>query len=268
MAEDAIGLDNELSAAQKPAIRFLIESALKSLAENKTEPAPGNRAEWVVRLGNALMARSDQDYENVLAAMVANGVNAQELHQYYIPEASRFLGEKWVSDEASFVDVTAGASRLQALFRDTPDYPGDGQVLNRSIPLGDSILMVIPLFEQHSLGAFVAADGFRRHGLWVRMAIGMTDAELAELMNKSRFSLVGMSLATWNSVEKAAGLINYVQRNVDHTPPIVVGGRIVDDREKVEQRTGADFAVQSVREAVERCGLASIVDLTPLEKVV
>lgn len=267
MAEDAFSLDNELSAAQKPAIRFLIESALKSLKDGKEEAIPGNKAEWVAKLGKSLMAQSDQEYESVLAALIANGVSSQELHQYYIPEASRYLGEKWVSDEASFVDVTTGASRLQALFRNAPDGPVSGQIVDRSIPLGESVLIVIPIFEQHSLGAFVAADGFRRHGLWVRMAIGMSEVELAELLNTNRFSLLGLSLGTWNSVEKASGLIDYIRTHVDHTPPIVAGGRVVEDRVKVERRTGADFAVQSVREAVERCGLASIAQLTSSDGV-
>ncbi len=267
MAKDAPSLDMDLSAIQRPAIRYLIESALKSLVSDHADELPSNREDWIDRLGEALMARSDMEHEHVLSAMIANGVTSEELYQHFIPAASRYLGEKWVSDEASFVDVTTGAARLQSLFRQGPDGPDKGHILNRTIPLGDSVLMIIPQFEQHSLGAFVAADGMRRKGLWVRLAIGMTDAEIATLLASNRFSMVGLSLATWKSVEKAAGLIEYVRKNLDNVPPIVIGGRVVEDREKIEHRSGADFAVMSVREAIERCGLAMVTDLAAADGV-
>ena len=253
----------DLTADQKPAIRFLVESALRSMVADKAGPEPRNRIEWIERLGDALMAEESFEYQKVLSSLVAKGISTEELYQFYIPEASRYMGEKWVTDEASFVDVTTGASRLQSLFRDQSDAASAGQLLDRSIPLGQSVLMVIPQFEQHSLGAFVAADGLRRHGLWVRMAIGLTDAEIAQLIEKNRFSLVGVSLATWNSVENTTGLVDYLRQNVESMPPIVAGGRIIEDVDKVKRTTGVDFAVKSVREAIKCCGLSTVAELSP-----
>ncbi|MHA7827997.1 MAG: cobalamin-dependent protein [Roseovarius sp.] len=170
---------------------------------------------------------------------------------------SRFLGEMWVSDKASFVDVTVGAARLQALFRNKAG-PGEAGWLTRSIPLGQSVLMIVPNFENHSLGAFVAADQFRRHGLWVHMAIGLEDEEIAALIKTSGFSLLGITAATPKSVEKSRKIVEYLKTKVEHCPPIAIGGFAVEDSEAVERITGADFAVKSVREAVERAGLSSV----------
>lgn len=255
--------DVELAAAQKPALRYLVESALKSLVSEKMDTEPRSRGEWVERLGRALMSDAAMEHQAVLASLVAQGVPSEDLYQYYIPEASRFLGEQWVSDEASFVDVTVGAARLQALFRNRADGGEAGQLLDRSIPLGQSVLMVIPECEQHSLGAFVAADGLRRHGLWVRMAIALNEGEIATLLASTRFSLVGITAATWKSVENAQKLIEYMRSHVESVPPIVIGGRVVEDRNKIERMTGADFAVKSIGEAVERCGLRTVSDLSP-----
>ncbi len=265
MEDDATRPSSEFSGIPQPAIRFLVESALKSLASECAEPKPGSRDEWVRHLSQALMSEAEVEHHKVLSSLMANGVSNQELLHFYIPEASRYLGEKWVSDEASFVDVTTGAARLQALFRDHDDDGDAGQLLDRSIPLGQSVLMIIPQFEQHSLGAFVAADGLRRHGLWVRMAIGLCDAEIARLISANRFSMLGISLASWKSVEKAADFIEDVRKSVADVPPIVVGGRIVEDREEVERRSGADFAVHSIREAIERCGLSTVAKMRPFE---
>ncbi|WP_246162304.1 cobalamin B12-binding domain-containing protein [Roseovarius faecimaris] len=246
--------------AKRPAIRFLVESALRTVAKTRAERQPRSKAEWVARLGEALMSESEVEHQTVVASLIASGASSNDIYQYYIPEASRFLGEKWVRDEASFVDVTVGSARLQALFRDRTEGDAYAHLLDRSIPLGQSVLMVIPEFEQHSLGAFVAADGLRRHGVWVRMAIGLNNEELCRLVFSNRFSMLGVTLATWKSVEHSAELIGYLRSHAENLPPIVAGGRVVEDRNLVAQRSGVDFAVKSVHEAVERCGLATVAE--------
>jgi len=258
---------SDLAPAQGPAIRSLVESALKSLVPDGSDAGSRGENEWVARLGGALMSTSAIDHQKVLSSMIAHGVSNEALYQYYIPEASRYLGERWLSDEAGFVDVTTGAARLQALFRKVEESSASGQIVDRTIPLGHSVLMVLPVFEQHSLGAFVAADGLRRHGFWVRMAIGLTQSEIAEVISTGRFSMVGLSLCTLKSVEKTSGLVDYLRANVEWMPPLIAGGRIIEDKVKVEQRTGVDFAVKSVREAIERCGLTAAVNLDPVDGV-
>lgn len=245
--------------ARGPAIRFLVESALRQIASDYVERNPQGHEEWVERLCAALMSESETSHKAVLSALIATGVTSEQVYQEYVPEAAQRLGEMWISDTASFVDVTLGASRLQALFRSAGDARGL-PMLDRSIPLGQEVLMVIPPFEQHSLGAFVAADTFRRHGVWVRMAIGMETPELVELLRESRFSAVGLTLATRKSVEKAGELIEDLRMNVRSLPPVMVGGRIVAERGAGARRCGADHAVGSVREAIERCGLATVTE--------
>jgi len=240
-----------------PAIRFLVESALKSVLSKSQPDSPRNRGEWVAYLAEAMISASETSHHAALSKLMASGVSSEEVFQKYIPAVARFLGEMWVSDKASFVDVTVGAARLQALFRNKAE-PGEVGWLHRSIPLGQSVLMIAPDFEDHSLGAFVAADQFRRHGLWVHMAIGLTNEEIAAMIETSGFSLLGISAATANSVEKSQKLVEYLKAKVDHCPPIAVGGLAVEDPAKVEKITGADYAVRSVREAVERAGLSSV----------
>ncbi|MGK7653710.1 MULTISPECIES: cobalamin B12-binding domain-containing protein [unclassified Roseovarius] len=255
-----------LSTVQQPAIRFLVESALRTVISNTAKAEPRTREQWIERLVEALMSESDSSYRAVVASLMASGVSTQEIFQSYIPTASAYLGELWVSDRASFVDVTVGASRLQGLFRNKPaDAPARWS--DRSIPLGQSVLMVVPQFEQHALGAFVAADNLRRHGLWVHMAIGLRQEELAELAGSRRFAMIGISVATRNSVEKTTGLVDYVRSNTDYLPPIVIGGRAVEADPKAVSKTGADFSVRTAREAIEKCGLSSVSEALPFSGV-
>lgn len=246
-----------LSDGQKPAIRFLIESALRTVTTGKAKSNPSNRQEWVAYLAEALMADSDAPYQSVLTSLMANGVSSDEIFQKYIPDTARYLGELWVSDQASFMDVTAGAARLQSLFR-TRDANSTSAWMSRSIPLGHSVLMVLPDFEDHSLGAFVAADDLRHHGLWVHMSIALDASEIVELLNANRFSMVGMSLATMESVDKCADLVDFLREKAELLPPVVVGGRAVDGNEDAIIRAGADFVATSAKEAIELCGLPSV----------
>ncbi|WP_371227434.1 hypothetical protein [Roseovarius sp. 2305UL8-3] len=228
---------------------------------------PGNRDDWIAQLGDALLSTSEEAHQVTLSSLVAAGVTAEQLYHDYIPEASRYLGKKWVSDEASFVGVTTGAARLQALFHDRAHATNTQPLLGRGAPPSGSVLMVIPDYEQHSLGAFVVADGLRRHGLGVRMAVGLSEAELTNILSERQFSMIGISLATWKSVESTAKMVAHLRATVDKLPPIVIGGRIVGDRTSITRCTGADYAVKSIKEAIKRCGLATAAEVSPLAGV-
>lgn len=252
------------SGGQDNGIRFLVESALRSVVSSSQSKPPNTRREWIERLCASLVSESETSHQALISSLIATGVTQREVFQSFVPEAARLLGEMWVQDRASFVDVTLGASRLQALFRDY-DEQGYDRWLDRSIPLGQSVLMVIPESEQHSLGAFVAADQMRRHGLWVHMGIGLTQEELTRIVASGGFSMIGFSIATRKAVESVTDLIDYVRKETPDCPPIVVGGHVVDDAGMIERRTGADYAVKSTREAIERCGLAAVGQELPFD---
>lgn len=261
------GFDDEatgLVPQRGQGIRFLVESALRKVASDKKSDPPRDREGWIARLCEAVTDDSDEAHHGVIAEMIANGISSTEVYQVYVPEVARFLGELWVQDRASFVDVTVGAARLQALFRARSDVLGD--VLARSIPLGQSVLMVVPEFEDHSIGAFVAADQFRRHGVWVHMAIGMQASELVALVGTGRFSMIGITAGSTKTVERLKELIECLRCNSGNDVPIIVGGHLVGTSREVERRTGADYAVRTTREAIELCGLSSVVEPLLIDK--
>ena len=253
--------------AKGSGIQYLVESALRSIATNSHDTQPKTRHDWVELICTALMSESDSSHKAVIASLLATGVSQREILDSVIPAASRRLGEMWIEDRASFVDVTLGASRLQAVYRESNDE-GRDRLLDRTIPLGQSVLMVVPDFEQHSLGAFSAADQLRRYGLWVRMAIGLDHQELGKLVTYGGFSMVGLTIGSAKTIERTTGLIDYMRASISFCPPIFVGGNVVEDPRKIERRTGADYAVRSVREAMERCGLAPMRKEIPIDSMI
>lgn len=240
-------------------LQVLVESALRSVASGKREPRPQTRADWVERICVRLMADSDSGAQALLADLVANGFAAEEIHHGLVPAAARRLGEMWLSDEAGFVDVTVAAARLQAIVREGAEGTG-GEATGQAIPMGQAVLLVVPDFEGHTLGAFVAADQFRRHGIWVHMAIAASPAEVAALVAGGGFSMVAVSVSMARSLENLAHLLHVVRGNTAECPPIVVGGGIVAEVAGIARRCGADHAASSVREAVEKTGLVSVAE--------
>lgn len=244
-----------LTDAEKPAIRFLVERALRSVVRRSADQTPQGRDEWLLHLCDALVSDSEATFQTVIAQLMACGVTSEEILHGYVPDAARLLGELWVEDKASFVDVTVAASRLQSLYRAQPG-PLRRNAINRAIPLGKSVLMVVPEHEQHSLGAFVAADEMRRKGVWVHMGIALTVDELADLVSAARFSMVGLSVGSHKAIESATEIVDYLRAKVADLPPIVIGGVAAEDSRFVEETTGADYAVRTVQDAMELCGLA------------
>lgn len=248
-------------------IRFLVESALKSVVSAKQDSAPRGHDEWVEHLVGALVSESETSHQAAVTSLISSGISSEEVFETYVPDAARRLGELWVEDRASFVDVTVGAARLQSLYR-SQAQSDEANWIDRSIPLGQSILMIIPETEMHSLGAFVAANQFRKHGIWVHMAIGLTKEEVANIVRKGRFSMLGISAATLKSLEPVTELVTHLRGTLKKCPPITVGGRVVSEFDDVAQRTGADVAAKTVREAIEHCRLASIVEKLSLDVTV
>ncbi|MEY8838793.1 hypothetical protein AB9K41_07150, partial [Cribrihabitans sp. XS_ASV171] len=91
MGYSAKGL--ELSDNRDTAIRFLVESALKSVASRRRTEKPRSRDAWVERLCEALMSESETSYQTVVASAVSVGISTETLYQDLFPAAARRLGE-------------------------------------------------------------------------------------------------------------------------------------------------------------------------------
>lgn len=234
----------------RPAIRFLVETALREVVNARRKACPRTRSERVAHLADALMSDSETPHHAAVASLISHGISREEILQGYVPAAARHLGRLWLSDRASFVDVTIGAARLQRMFRSWDERPAGSEE--------HAVLMVVPRFEHHALGAFVAADGLRRAGLSVVMGVSLDAAGVADLIFRHRFAMIGMTLATPNSVEKAKELVEFMHTKLECVPPIVIGGRAVEVVPDAARRAGADHAARSAQEAIEKCGLATL----------
>lgn len=189
--------------------------------------------------------------DQILSYLRKAGLTDEEIIDRIIPTAARRIGEQWVKDEMSFAEVTKSASRMQELSR---FLGGKDSVVPSTIPLGFNALLIIPKEEQHTMGAFVAADQFRRQGLWVHIAIGQNASELNRTVSNHHFSLVGISAASRRSLTSVKTIIDILKEK-DNSLPIVLGGNILNTVEDIQVKTNADLVTSDPHAAVTFCGL-------------
>lgn len=166
--------------------------ALSVLAARKVIPGgeAGTDAERIEEICAAFTHRDERRRHVMIAKLVASGVSSREIVERYVPMAALRLGEGWVDGTRSFSEVSIGAARLQETVRAFGERKG---AVSATVPLGHRILIAIPEHEDHTLGAFIAAGQFRRYGLWVHMAIGQSDDEIAATASTHEFGMIGIS---------------------------------------------------------------------------
>ena len=258
MANNDITPSSAPIKAHQPAFQFLAEAALRTLAAKGGANAPQTHDQWVNFLCNAVLAEGDVKHELAVTQLMGSGASIDEVLHHLVPAVARRLGDMWIGDEASFVDVTIGSARLQRLFavREEDARP----LLSRRNPTnGDSVLMVVPEFVQHALGAFVAADEMRQMGIWARVGLLWSAHEVCEVLSANRFDMLGISIGSRDSVERATDFVNYIRAHASDVPPVVVSGNVVGRLDVLRSQTGANFVVSSVREAIECCKLKGAV---------
>lgn len=252
MADDPLPGDRRAALARGD-VRQLAAHVLSVLAAEAKAGLDGQQERRLTEFCAALIDQDERRRYDVVAGFIAAGATSEEIVENYVPNAARRLGEHWVDDTLSFAEVSVGAARLQEIVRAFGNpYEKPGAL----VPLGRSILMVVPDFEKHTLGPFIAASQFRRYGLWVQMAIGMNAEEIGELVAENRFSMIGLSSGNRRGITPLAKIVKAVHNQAEFAAPIVIGGNIVSQEPSLLEATGADLVTEHPRAALDFCQLA------------
>lgn len=228
--------------------------ALRALSELADEERTfQSEVELLSAFCDAFAVDDRNKLDEMLKQLRSNGVSDDDVIDKLIPSAARRIGEQWVRDELTFAQVTMSAARMQELAR---FLGGRRETVPNTIPLGFNALLVIPKEEQHTMGAFVAADQFRRLGLWVHLAIGQEPDQLRRTVTENHFSMVGISAAARRSLPAVASSID-VLKEANNDLPVILGGNIINIVENISEATKADLVTSNPREAVSFCGLPS-----------
>lgn len=204
------------------------------------------------QLKDAALSRNGAELGAVVSEAQAFGVPAEALADHYIPAIARDLGTAWCVDELGFADVTIGSARLQSVLREIGEcWSADQNECANS----STVLLIVPEGAYHTLGALVLSGQLRRKGLSVRLLLGANPEKVQSIFEHSNFDSVFISAVAGERLEILRKLIEAIKIASVVSPPVVIGGTLLELEEDVAALTGADYVTNYADEAISLCNL-------------
>lgn len=229
-----------------------VSLALKVLSEISSEVRGDVDSGKIVELFcSALTKDASVHRHQIVSYLHDQGLTNIDIIDGIIPAAARRIGEKWVTDELTFAEVTCGAARMQEMLRYLGVHEASSLCEGSHCP---KILLIVPKGEQHTMGVFVAADQFRRQGMTVEVAIGQDANDLKRTMSSQQFSMFGVSAASKELINPVKTIVD-ILKEYDETIPVVLGGNILRIDADAQTKTNVDIATSNPSEVAKLCTL-------------
>ncbi len=186
-----------------------------------------------------LVLAADEDAaRQYVAGLLTRGVSVEAVYLDLLAPTAIHLGHMWESDEADFMEVTVALGRVQrALHEAALRVPAEAPAQTYDATI---LLSCLP-GEQHTLGLTMVAEFFVRDGWGVELGSPTADDEFMALVRAGWWDVVGLSVASENSLLTARRLIATARR-LSSNPHLVVlvGGRVFTEHPDLVARVGAD----------------------------
>ena len=197
------------------------------------------------KLAHALLVPDSEEALEIIQDLYDQGESVEHLYLWYLGGAARILGHWWVTDAASFLQVTTAVGRIYTILgvirEAAPEY--------RIQHLQGLLFASVPN-EQHVLGVRMAADMFREHGWDVTVVMGADHDGIISAIDSNDTSVVGLSGTRIESLGDLARLI--VGIRVAHpSVRVFVSGRIVTIAREQTRLLAPDWMAADVPEALE-----------------
>ncbi|MBT9489073.1 MAG: cobalamin-dependent protein [Rubrivivax sp.] len=192
-------------------------------------------------LARMCYAANEGPLHGAVLALRQAGVPVERIYVELLAPAARELGRLWEEDHCDFTDVTVGVGRLQQLLRELS--PAFGAELERPAD-GRRILLLPAPGEQHTLGASMAAEFFRRAGWDVVGGVGGLGLDPVEAVQAEWFDILGLSAGNLARVDWLRDCIAHARRvSRNHGLGVLVGGPLFVTQPDVGATLGCDFVV-------------------------
>jgi methanogenic corrinoid protein MtbC1 len=201
--------------------------------------------EMVETFAHLVFSPDDSDARALIEQLLEDGASAESIMLELLAPTARLMGDMWCSDDASFLDVTLGLSRIQRLMRQLRLPAGD-LLLDR----GAALLMPAP-GEQHLLGLRMVEELLLRDGWRVRSLQTATDGLAAQAAAEEVYDFVGFSVSGERLLPALRSAIREVRaQSRNRNIRIMVGGVAVSGQARLTPPLGADAVVSDAQEAV------------------
>jgi len=217
-------------------------------------------AEDVMQFVDVLITDDVTVASSYVEQMCLKGATLETIFLDLFTPAARILGALWEKDICDFTDVTIALSRLQQLLRELSDA---FEIEEVHTEIGGKALLVAAPGDQHTFGAFILQEFFRRAGWEVAGGALASNDELYGLAENKPYDLIGLSFSNEVPVDIIASVIRTV-RDVAQSPRlhVMVGGRFFLEHPDYVPLVGADATAKDGRRAVQR--VSSLLGTTAL----
>jgi len=216
-------------------------------APERADRGGANHA-MIDRFCDALISSDPEAWAAGLARLQAGGASVDILLSQTIAEAARRLGERWLEDEVSFLQVTLGAARLHEAVRSlSPQFdPADGA----GDPRLSALLAPVP-GEDHSLGILMASNLMRRDGWQVELMMSPTKESIVDAATAGHHGLIGLSAGSRAMIPSLTETVGAL-RAAKPKRPIVIGGMIVTLEPGIARAIGAHAGASDATDALHQ----------------
>jgi methylmalonyl-CoA mutase cobalamin-binding subunit len=219
----------------------LAQEALGRLVSVHDQQGVEVRQDYLDQFLDLLGTDAAVDPAVLLDALLSRHLDPEMIACGYASEAARSLGESWLTDELSFVDVTIRSERLQGMIRRV-----DEMLVSAAQPDGPSALILVAEAEQHTLGALVLALQLRLAGFSAIVKIAPLAADLTILMTANRFDIALVSIGCTAGLDSGIGLVRTLRLLSRGEMRIYVGGAVPLPDDRLLELTGADRVQRDV----------------------
>lgn len=226
--------------------------ALSLLAARRANGTPRVRLDLMQSLHAALIDPDPDRIGACLSMLVRERVGAAAVADLYLPDLARQLGEDWMDDRLSFVQVSLATARMQAMLRSI----GCAWSADAAAPGAErAVALVVPRSEDHTLGALVLLGQLRRLGVTVRLMLGPMPGELGAMLRRGGMGGVLISVAGTGKLAHVCDLVKEIRKDGPPGLPVVVGGAVLQSDTEAVNSTGADLVTADLHDALRACGI-------------
>lgn len=209
----------------------------------KAQSPPPGVARHVHRLVELAFNGDDRALNVMMAGFAEDGWTADALLTLLIEPAARALGDAWLEDACTELDLTIALSMLQLAGHAVRYSPSVHSIRNSHY----RILLATAPGEKHMLGTTLLADQFLAGGWQVDMAFPETEEALTNQMNSQHPDAVDIGLSDamprHQAIESLRSTIEHSRLIASEHPTVLsVGGRLFAEATATALSVGADHA--------------------------
>jgi methanogenic corrinoid protein MtbC1 len=184
-----------------------------------------------------------------LQALLDGGETLQRIYLDLLSPIAGRLGDYWLEDRCTFIDLTLALSRLHWLLREVGRRNGENIARSQS---KRRIYLAAPPGEQHTFGLVMIEEFFLHAGWEMACDHSTSAASILQAVHTNDVDVVGLTISNIELLGPLQDLILMLRKaSSNRKARIMVGGRLFADHpELIEKISGATVVADGVN-AVE-----------------